>query len=130
MSIELPESVRRLVGWAHDKKAFDVVVLDLRESNAFTDYFVICSAQSARQTCAIVDGITKHLRDSHARPSHVEGYDRADWVLIDCFEIIIHVFTHETRRFYDLERLWGAARRIVCEPPHPSEAVPPLGTGQ
>ncbi len=126
MSIQLPESVRRLVAWAHDKKAFDVVVLDLRESNAFTDYFVICSARSTRQVRAIVDEITTHLRASHARPSHVEGYDRAEWVLIDCFEVVIHIFTHDTRRFYDLERLWGAARRIACEPPHPSEALPRL----
>ena len=96
MSIDLPESVRRLVGWAHDKKAFDVVVLDLRESSAFTDYFVFCSAQSTRQARAIVDGIMKHLRASHARPSHVEGYDRADWVLIDCEHGTINPETVET----------------------------------
>ena len=108
----LPAAVRLVVDAALDKKALDLVVLDLTASGAFTDHFVVCSGQTARQVKAIVDEIVKRLRAQDARPSHVEGYEHGDWVLIDCFDFIVHVFTQETRRFYDLERLWGSARRI------------------
>ena len=117
---ELPDALRAAIDAAKDKKALDVVVLDLRGSGAFTDYFVLCSGQSTRQVKAIVDGIQQRLRALDARPSHVEGYGHAEWVLLDCFDFIIHVFTGDTRRFYDLERLWGSARRIeVREPASP-----------
>ena len=108
----LPDTVRLAAATAHDKKAFDIVVLDLRTRGAFTDHFVLCSGRTTRQVRAIVDGITDRLRDEGRRPSLVEGYDRAEWVLIDCFDVVIHVFTDEKRRFYDLERLWGSAERI------------------
>ncbi len=109
---ELPEPVRRAVGAAQDKKAFDVVVLDLRESRAFTDFFVVCSGHSTRQVQAIVNSVEEQLRAVQIKLSHMEGYDHAEWVLMDCFDFIVHVFTHETRLFYDLERLWGSASRI------------------
>lgn len=109
---EFPETVRLAAATAHDKKAFDIVVLDLRARGAFTDHFVLCSGRTSRQVKAIVDAVTERLREAGRRPSLVEGYDRAEWVLIDCFDVVIHVFTDETRRFYDLERLWGSAERI------------------
>ena len=93
------------------KKAEDLLVLDLRESDAFTDHFLICSGQSPRQVTAIVDGILARLRTLGVRPANVEGYPAANWVLIDCFDFIVQVFTPETRRFYALERLWGSAIR-------------------
>ena len=108
----LPETVRLAATAAQDKKAFDIVVLDLRAPGAFTDHFVLCSGRSPRQVKAIVDAISERLRDEGKRPSLVEGYDHAEWVLIDCFDVVIHVFTDDTRRFYDLERLWGSAKRI------------------
>ena len=108
----LPKDVRLAAGAALDKKARDVVVLNLASSGAFTDYFVVCSGQTVRQARAIVDEILKQLREKGTRPSHVEGYDHGEWVLIDCFDFIVHVFTDETRRFYDLDRLWGSAERI------------------
>ena len=108
----VPEAVQLVVNAALDKKARDVVVLDLSASGAFTDYFVVCSGQTGRQVRAVVDGILEQLRERDARPSHVEGYDHGEWVLIDCFDIIVHVFTEETRRFYDLDRLWGSAARV------------------
>jgi ribosome-associated protein len=108
----LPIPVRRAVEAALEKKAFDVVVLDLKESRAFTDHFALCSGQTGRQVRAIVDEIIKQLRENGSRPSHVEGYDRGEWVLIDCFDFVVHVFTKDTRRFYDLERLWGSAERF------------------
>ena len=108
----LPEAVHRVVEAALDKKAYDVVVLNLSGSGAFTDYFVICSGQTGRQARAIVDEIVKQLREHGARPSHVEGYDHGEWVLLDCFDFIVHVFTEDTRCFYNLDRLWGSAARV------------------
>jgi ribosome-associated protein len=110
-SESLPEPLRHAVGAARDRKAEGLLVLDLRESDAFTDHFLICSGQSPRQVTAIVDGILARLRTLGVRPANVEGYPAANWVLIDCFDFIVHVFTPETRRFYALERLWGSAIR-------------------
>jgi ribosome-associated protein len=110
---DLPAEIDRAVKAAEDKKALDVVVLDLREIAAFTDYFVICSGQSSRQVKAIADNVEEALRKTHVRPAHIEGYEHADWVLLDYFDFIVHVFNRETRLFYALDRLWGSARRIA-----------------
>lgn len=113
----LPSHVQRAVHSAHEKKAFDVVVLSLGNSDAFTDYFVLCSARSTRQVRAVVDEVRQQLRSSDNTPSHVEGYDHGEWVLLDFFDFVVHVFTPDTRRFYDLERLWGNATRIPVPEP-------------
>jgi ribosome-associated protein len=97
---------------ALDKKASDILVLDLRNTPAFTDFFVVCSGHSTRQVKAIADGVEEALRAARVRPAHVEGYDRAEWILMDYFTFIVHVFTPQTRAFYSLERLWGDAERI------------------
>ena len=104
---------------ALDKKATNVVVLDLRKTPAFTDFFVLCSGQNARQVKAIADNVETAQREAGVRPAHVEGYNRADWVLMDFFTLIVHVFAPHTRQFYGLERLWGDAERIEMseEPP-------------
>ena len=112
----LPALVRA-VGAAQDKKATNIVVLDLRKASAFTDYFLICSGRSARQVKAIADAIEESLRENRVRPSLVEGYARAEWVLMDFFDFVVHVFTPDTRAFYSLERLWGNAERLeIAEP--------------
>ncbi len=108
----LTGDIGRAVKAALDKKASDVVVLDLRHTPAFTDFFLICSGQNTRQVQAISDAIEETLRAARVRPSHVEGYDRAEWILMDFFTFIVHVFTPQTRAFYSLERLWGDAERI------------------
>ena len=108
----LPDPIGQAVNAAREKKAEKLVVLDLRQCDAFTDYFVICSGRSTRQVKAIVDGIEARLKAIGNRPAHLEGYARADWVLIDCFDFIVHVFTPETRDFYSLERLWGNADQV------------------
>lgn len=102
----------RAVRAALDKKAGDVVVLDLRGTPAFTDFFLLCSGNNQRQVQTIADAIQEALRAVKLRPSHVEGYDRADWILMDFFSFVVHVFTPQTRAFYSLERLWGDAERI------------------
>jgi ribosome-associated protein len=108
----LTGEVDKAVRAALDKKASDVVVLDLRNTPAFTDFFILCSGQSTRQVKAIVDAVEETLRVVKVRPSHVEGYDRGEWVLMDYFTFIVHVFTPQTRAFYSLERLWGDAQRL------------------
>ena len=108
----LPEPVGQVVDAANQRKAGSLIVLDLRPSDAFTDYFVICSGRSTRQVKAIADGIAERLKAIGRTPDHVEGYVTADWVLIDCFDFVVHVFTPETRDFYGLERLWGNAVRV------------------
>lgn len=109
---DLPEPIPQIVSAMEDKKALDVVVLDLRASGAFTDYFIVASGRSTRQVQSIVDAIAERLRSLDMRPTHVEGYAHAQWVLMDCFDVIVHVFTRDTRELYDLERLWGSATRI------------------
>lgn len=117
----LPADITKAVKAALDKKAADVVVLDLRHTPAFTDFFVLCSGQNTRQVQAIADGVEEALRAARLRPSHVEGYERAEWILMDFFTFIVHVFAPHTREFYSLERLWGDAVRIeVSDEPSPA----------
>ena len=109
----LTGDIAKAVRAALDKKALDVVVLDLRHTPAFTDFFLLCSGQNTRQVQAIADAIEESLGAAKVKPSHVEGYDRAEWILMDFFTFIVHVFTPATRAFYSLERLWGDAERIA-----------------
>jgi ribosome-associated protein len=108
----LTGEVGSVVRAALDKKATDVVVLDLRKTPAFTDFFVLCSGQNPRQVKAIADAVEETMKAAKVRPAHVEGYDRAEWVLMDYFTFIVHVFSPQTREFYSLERLWGDAERV------------------
>jgi ribosome-associated protein len=102
--------VAEIARYAADKKALDVVELDLRGVLGYTDYFLICSGNSARQAKAIHDGILQGLKHEHGLlPRRVEGSPDAGWVLIDCLDVVVHVFTPETREFYRLEQLWGEA---------------------
>ncbi len=116
---DLPLQIQQAAHAAQDKKALDLAVLDVRDVSSFTDYFVICSGQNARQVKAIADAVEQMLLEGRTRPAHVEGYDRAEWVLLDYFDFIVHVFTPATRLFYALERLWGSAERIAVPEPDP-----------
>src|SRR5262249_31724286 len=87
-----------------------------RKASGFTDYFVICSGANARQVRAIADAVTDALGAGGAKPAHIEGYDRSEWILLDYFDFIVHVFAPETRMFYSLERLWGSAEKIDSPP--------------
>ena len=113
----LPPQIAAAVAAAEDKKANELVVLDLRKASGFTDYFVICSGQNARQVRAIADAVTDGLSSQGVDPAHVEGYERSEWVLLDYFDFIVHIFAPETRFFYGLERLWGNAERIEVAAP-------------
>jgi ribosome-associated protein len=108
----LPAQIDRAVRAAEDKKALDLTVLDLRKAAGFTDYFLICSGTNSRQIRAIADAVVEALAADGVSPAHVEGYDRSEWVLLDYFDFVVHVFARETRMFYGLERLWGSAERV------------------
>ena len=108
----LPAQVKAAIAAALDKKAEHVQVLDLRKGGAFTDFFVIATGTNIRQVQAIADGVEETLKKSGVRPALIEGYTKADWILLDYFDFIVHVFTPATREFYALERLWGDAERV------------------
>jgi ribosome-associated protein len=100
------------LGAASDKKALDLVVLDLRPVATFTDYFVIASGTNVRQVQAITDEITERLKREGTRSERIEGYRTAEWVLVDYGDFIVHIFEEKARRFYDLERLWREGVRV------------------
>ena len=98
---------------ASDRKAHELVVLDLRAVASFTDYFVIASGTNVRQVQAVADAVVERLREKHrTKPARVEGYNSAEWVLLDYGDFIVHVFEDKARRFFDLERLWRDAARV------------------
>jgi len=113
----LDEVVVAALRAAAEKKAAGAVLLDLREVASFTDFFVIVSGTNARQVQAVADGVEETLRRGHGRkPARVEGYNSAEWVLLDYGDFILHVFDEKARRFYDLERLWRDAARVRLPP--------------
>jgi ribosome-associated protein len=97
---------------AQNKKALDLVVLDLKGIASFTDAFLICSGTSTPQVHAISDEIELKMKELGQRPNHIEGYQQAEWVLIDYSDLIVHIFSPKTRVFYNLERLWREAQRF------------------
>jgi ribosome-associated protein len=108
----LPKQLTAALDAARDKKATAITVLDLRKTAAFTDYFLICTGANPRQVHAIADAVQEALKAAKIRPTIVEGYQRAEWVLLDYFDFVVHVFSANARQFYGLERLWGNATRI------------------
>lgn len=109
--MRLPAAVEAAAQAALGKKAEDVVALDLRPVADFADFFLLLSAGNQRQLVAIADAVMAGLRALGRRPAHVEGYPRGEWILLDYESFVVHAFTARTRSFYDLERLWGGARR-------------------
>ena len=109
----LDPSLRTAVEAARDKKAGDIIVLDLEGIASFTDYFLVCSGTSHRQLATIADEVEERLRKAKRRPSHVEGYPGGEWILMDYVDFIVHIFTPQSRAHYELERLWGDAKRLA-----------------
>jgi ribosome-associated protein len=110
--MKMPRGPERAARAALEKKAQDVVILDLRSAAAFTDFFVLASGTNQKQIVAIADAVLETLQADGLRPGHREGYPRQEWILLDYGSFVVHVFTPRTRTFYDLERLWGAATRL------------------
>ncbi len=107
----LPAEVRRAARLALERKAGDVVVLDLRGISSATDYFLLATGRSDTQVRAISDHVIRELRATGTRPAHAEGRREARWVLVDYVDFVVHVFHPEVRSFYRLEALWGDAPR-------------------
>jgi ribosome-associated protein len=110
------ERILQALQAAAEKKAFDSTVLDLRGIASFTDVFIITTGANRRQVQAITDGIVEKLKSHGTRAARVEGYQTAEWILIDYGDFIVHVFDAKARRFYDLERLWREAARVDVAP--------------
>ena len=109
----LKQQISEAIAACQDKKAEEITVLELEKgSGAFTDYFVMCSGTNPRQVQAISDEVELRLKNTGLRPTHVEGYRQAEWVLLDYVDFVVHVFSEKSRRFYDLERLWKSAKRL------------------
>jgi ribosome-associated protein len=108
--MESGELIAEIARYAADKKAVDVVELDLRGVLGYTDYFLVCSGNTARQAKGIQDGILEGLKREHATmPRLVEGTAEGGWILIDFIDVVVHIFTPQARAFYRLEQLWGEA---------------------
>ncbi|HUJ13172.1 MAG TPA: ribosome silencing factor [Thermoanaerobaculia bacterium] len=116
MTDPIQQRVRTAVQAALDKKAFDLEVLGVAELTSIADYFILCSANSERQTHAIADGVMEKVRtEENVKPLLVEGTTPGRWILIDYGDFIVHVFTEDCRRYYGLERLWGDAPNVTAE---------------
>jgi ribosome-associated protein len=115
-SLSLKRQVAEAIAACQDKKAEQVTILELEKgSGAFTDYFVVCSGTNPKQIQAIADAVDERLETLGLRPTHTEGYRQAEWVLLDYVDFVVHIFSENARRYYDLERLWKTATRLEPE---------------
>src|SRR5437868_1577433 len=118
---DLKKQLSDAIHACEEKKAQDLTVLELEQgTGAFTDYFVVCSGSNPRQVQAIADEVELRLKKAGFPPTHVEGYRQAEWVLLDYVDFVVHVFSEQARKFYDLERLWKSAKKV-----EPAALVPP-----
>ncbi|NOZ93666.1 MAG: ribosome silencing factor [Acidobacteria bacterium] len=115
LSPDITEMLREAVAAAVDRKAFQLVALDVTGLTSLADSFLICSGAHDRQVGAIAEAVERRLRKAGHRPLHVEGARRADWILLDYGDIIVHVLTEDRRSYYGLESLWGDASRVPLE---------------
>lgn len=109
---KLDDSILMALAAATEKKAINIVVLDLREIASFTDYFVIANGANERQVQAISDEVVETLKKAGTRVNRVEGYKTAEWILLDYGDFVMHIFNEKARAFYDLERLWRESKRV------------------
>lgn len=111
---DLKRQVADAITACEAKKAEDVTVLELdKAAGGFTDYFVICSGSNPRQIQAISDEVEQRLSGAGLKPTHVEGYRQAEWILLDYVDFVVHVFSQKARNFYNLERLWKSAKQLT-----------------
>lgn len=108
----MPDALKIALEAMDDKKAVDVVALDISGIASFARYFLLCSGDSSRQIQAIADEIEHRLKKSGVRPNHIEGYRNAEWVLMDYLDLVVHIFSKQARAYYDLERLWRDGKKL------------------
>jgi ribosome-associated protein len=112
LAVQEPENWLVAARAASEKQAKDLRILDLREVTSFTDFFIICSSSNKRQGQAIADEIGKQLKEMGELPVSVEGFEGAEWILLDYSDFIVHIFSDAARSYYDLERLWRPAKVV------------------
>lgn len=108
--LETTEIAKKICAAADDKKAANIIIMDMRGLIFSTDYFVICSAPTATQVRAIADNVEEELDKVGVNFSHKEGYHEGEWILLDYGDIVVHIFKNENREYYALEKLWGDAK--------------------
>lgn len=118
---QLDERILTAINAAGEKKAIDLVVLDLREIASFTDHFVITSGNNERQVQAIADEVVETLKKAGSPVYRMEGYKTAEWILLDYGDFVVHIFDEKARKFYDLERLWRESKRVALPPEFATE---------
>lgn len=111
-SLKFAEDITQII---LSKKGFKIRILDLRKLSTFADFFVICSASSDTQVKAIADAVDRELRERGIKTYHREGYEALNWVLLDYFDVVVHIFKTEAREYYNLEKLWGDAKVIEID---------------
>ena len=109
MGLKIEEKTKIFYKAVIEKKGINVIILDLKKRTSFTDYFLICSGNSTRQVQSIADEIIECLKAEGTKGINIEGYQTGKWVLLDCLDVVVHIFHEEVRSFYDIERLWGDA---------------------
>jgi len=102
--------IENIIECIKNKKGYDIVVLDVKKVSSLTEYFIVCSSDSDPQTRSMTNHIKKELSKKKIKPFQIEGLDYCDWVLMDYFDVVIHIFKKEMRDFYNIERLWGDAK--------------------
>ena len=107
-----PKSIAKLM---LEKKATNIKIFDVRKITSITDYFIICDSGSEPQTKAILNHVSQTLKKKGIKPINIEGQDKLEWVLLDYFDYIIHIFSEEKRIFYDIDRLWADAKIMKIE---------------
>ncbi len=113
MTDSLLKKIKTAVSVLEDKKALDISVLDLEKVSDITDSFIICSGSNRSQILALSDGVEEAFAREHIFHKGIEGYDTANWVLIDYGDIVLHIFDKDSRELYDLERIWSDAEKIL-----------------
>ena len=108
----MTDALKIALNAADAKKASDLVALDISGIASFANFFLICTGDSSRQMQAIADEVEQRLKTKGIRPSHVEGYQNAEWILMDYIDLVVHIFSKNARVYYDLERLWRDGKRL------------------
>lgn len=113
---DLKRQIAEAITACREKKADEITILEMeKDSGAFTDYFVVCSGTNPRQIQAIADEVEERLEKAGLHATHVEGYNQAEWVLLDYVDFVVHVFSEKARKYYDLERLWKSAKKMGAD---------------
>jgi len=122
----MTDTLKIALSAADDKKAHDLVALDISGIASFASYFILCTGDSSRQIQTIADEVEQRLRALGIRPSHVEGYQNAEWILMDYIDLVVHIFSKSARAYYDLERLWRDAKKLDTDKMLQSKAPKPV----